>query len=64
MVCGLNGAFGVTVANLVAMGLIVELENVNHPNLEVLTVKELTQKLVYAILITVLVSRKCASTHS
>ena len=56
MVCGQNGVCGVAVANLVAMGLIPELEHVYHPNLEVLTVKELTQKLVYVILITVPVS--------
>ena len=56
MVCGQNGVCGVAVANLVAMGLILELEHVYHQNLEVLTVKELTQKLVYVILITVPVS--------
>ena len=43
-------------ANLVAMGLILEQENVYHPNLKVLTALETTVILVHAIPITVPVS--------
>ena len=56
MVNGLSGVCGPTVANLVTMGLRQEPELVHHPNMEVPTVKEMTQKLLCVILTTVPVS--------
>jgi len=53
-----------TAASLVAVGLILELENVYHPSLEVLTVKESTVLLMHATPITVLVSAKTPTIFS
>ena len=56
MVCGQNGVNGTIVANLVAMGLILGLDNVYHPSLEVLIVMGSTVILKHVTPITVLVS--------
>lgn len=56
MVIGQNGVIGMIAANLVAMELTLEPDNVYHPNMEVPTVTENTVILMHATLTTVLVS--------